>query len=98
MKWYIVLFLAIVLEAVVAYLKTIVVDRKIQWQTVLAILLGVTAALVYKIDLFVLSEATTLQTILGEILSGILISRGSDYIVAFIELIDNGAATIAKRE
>ena len=72
-----------------AYGKTLIVDRTIQWSTVAAMALGIVAALSFKVDLFEIAGVVTTVSYLGEVLTGILISRGSDYIVSFLETLDN---------
>ncbi len=52
MKWYALLFLSIVIEAVVTYAGTLFVDRRFQWQIAAAMLLGVSCALAFGVDLF----------------------------------------------
>ena len=79
MKWYAMLFLAIVIEAVITYAKTLFVDRKVQWQIAAAMLLGVGCALAFGIDLFAVAGGAAAVPYVGNILTGVLLSRGSNY-------------------
>lgn len=79
MKWYAMLFLAIVIEAVITYAKTLFVDRKVQWQIAAAMLLGVGCALAFGIDLFAVAGIPAAVPYVGNILTGVLLSRGSNY-------------------
>ena len=79
MKWYAMLFLAIVIEAVITYAKTLFVERKFQWQIAAAMLLGVGCALAFGIDLFAVAGIPAAVPYVGNILTGILLSRGSNY-------------------
>lgn len=75
-----IILMAIVIEGVVTYVKEIVVDKHISWQEIVAILLGVLVAVSYNADLLALFEQTANIPHLGQVLTGILIARGSNYI------------------
>lgn len=97
MDWKILLFMAIVVEAVVAYFKTIVIDRKVQWQTITAILIGIGVSVAFDINLFSIVGISSTISYVPQILTGILISRGSDYIVDFINAIGGNSELTASR-
>lgn len=82
------LFLAaIVVEGIVSYSKLIFVDKRFQWQNVAAIGLGVIIALAYRIDLFDIAGLAATIPYVGTVLTGILLSRGSNYIYEIIKKI-----------
>lgn len=75
-----VIMMAIIVEGLITYAKTFFAGGKFQWQQLLGIGLGVLVTLVYNIDVFSLLGITTVVPFIGAILTGILISRGSNYI------------------
>ncbi len=87
-----IIVMAIVVEALIEYAKTIgkaVADG--EWKTAVtqlaAILLGMLLCLMTGADLFQAVEITFLWPWLGYILTGILISRGANYASDFIKRI-----------
>lgn len=84
MKWYALLFLAIVIEAVITYGRTLFVDRRFQWQIAAAMLLGVGCALAFGVDLFAVAGVPAAVPYVGQVLTGILLSRGSNYVFDLI--------------
>ncbi len=84
--------MAIIVEGLITYLKTFFVAGKPQWQMLVGIGLGVTVTLVYNVDIFSLLGITSTIPFVGTVLTGILISRGSNYIFDLIETLQ-GAKT-----
>lgn len=77
--------MAIIVEGLITYTKTFFVDGKPQWQMLVGLALGVVVALVYNVDVFALLGITAAVPFVGAILTGILISRGSNYIFDLIK-------------
>lgn len=71
---------AVVIEGIVTYITTIVKDKKIEWKIILAIALGCLISFNLNLDVFALIGLDEANTIVGIILTGILISRGSNYV------------------
>ena len=84
MEWYAILFLAIVIEAVITYAKTLFVEKKFQWQIAAAMLLGIGCALAFGIDLFEVAGIPAAVPYVGTVLTGVLLSRGSNYMFDLI--------------
>jgi len=72
--------MAVVTEGVISYLKSLVVDRKIKWQMVAAVILGIIISICYGLDIPALLGIKSAVPFLSNIITGILISRGSNYI------------------
>lgn len=89
MKWYALIFVAIVIEGLITYAKTLFVDRKFQWQIFTAMVIGVVCALAFNIDLFALGGITSTVPYIGMVLTGILLSRGSNYVFDLIGKLTN---------
>jgi len=82
-----VILLSIVVEGVVTYVKTWFVDKHFQWQQLVTCILGIVIALAYAMDILSLFGVTSKVPYVGQILTGILLSRGSNYIFDFIKRI-----------
>lgn len=77
--------MAIVIEGVITYIKEIFVDKNVMWQQVLGIVLGIVVAIGYNADLFALFGLTSTIPLLGCVLTGVLLSRGSNYIFDLVK-------------
>ena len=77
--------MAIVIEGVITYIKEIVVNKNVMWQQVLGIVLGIVVAIGYNADLFALFGLTSTIPLLGCVLTGVLLSRGSNYIFDLVK-------------
>lgn len=80
MDWYSLIFSAIVIEGLITYGKTLVVDHKFQWQVLASMLLGMGCAVAFNIDLFATAGIEASVPYVGMILTGVLLSRGSNYV------------------
>jgi len=78
---------AVIVEALITYIKTFIVDGKFQWQLLVAIALGVLVAIAYKLDLLALVGMVSNIPYIGYVLTGVLISRGSNYVFDLVKLI-----------
>lgn len=87
MQWYSLLFVTVIIEALITYGKTIVREKKLQWQVLLSMALGVVCAFGFGIDLFAVAGIEAKIPYLGIVLTGILLSRGSNYIFDLISTI-----------
>ena len=77
--------MAIVIEGVITYIKEIFVNKNVMWQQVLGIVLGIVVAIGYNADLFALFSLTSTIPLLGCVLTGVLLSRGSNYIFDLVK-------------
>ena len=80
MEWYSLIFVAIVIEGIISYAKTLFVDKDFKWQILAAMGLGVLSAIAFGLDLFALAGINSQIPYFGMVLTGILLSRGSNYI------------------
>ena len=81
--------ISVVVEGLVTYAKMLVVDRKIEWQIVVAVALGVIFAIAYGIDVFAMLGMESIIPYFGSIMTGVLLSRGSNYIFDMFKTIRN---------
>ena len=75
-----ILHAAVVIEALVSYGKMIVVDKKIQWPVIIAIALGIAVAVAFGLDIFAQIGMRSTIPYFGIVLTGMVISRGSNYV------------------
>lgn len=78
---------AIIVEGIITYGKTFIKDGNFQWQMLLAIALGILVAVAYQLDVFLAFGMESAVPYLGCILTGILLSRGANYIFDLVKLI-----------
>lgn len=85
MEWFAIIFIAIIVEGVVEYIK--LASPKFaasRWIVPVTVLIGVGVAIAYNADLLAVAGLTTPVPYIGNVLTGILISRGSNYIYDLI--------------
>ena len=87
MQMFSVLVMSVLIEAVITYVRTIVVDKEIKWQIIVSIILSVALCLAYKIDIPALVGIVSPVSYVGNVLTGILVSRGSNYIFDLLKTI-----------
>jgi hypothetical protein len=75
---------AILIEALVEYYNLIVVKRKIVWKQVVTLCTGIIVALLFNADLFTAIGIPIAVPFVGSVLTGVLCSRGSNYISDFV--------------
>ena len=83
-----IVLMAIIVEGLITYLQQFIKMKKICWQMLISIIVGVFCTVAYEIDLFALFGMSTNIPFLGNILTGILISRGSNYIFDLIKQVN----------
>lgn len=84
-----VLILAMTVEALVEYANIIFAEQAFNWKQLAAALLGVSLAVLAQVDLFQVVGVTFAIPFVGMILTGILFSRGANYVSDFIKLIQS---------
>ena len=63
------------------------VDKEIKWQIIVSIVLSVALCLAYGIDIPALVGIVSPVSYVGSVLTGILVSRGSNYIFDLLKTI-----------
>ena len=81
----IIFILAITVEALIEYGK-LIFTAKINWKQIVAIILAVILAVAANVDLYKLLGVTFIVPYVGTILTGIMFSRGANYLADFIKL------------
>lgn len=88
-KWYALIFVAITIEGITSYIAELANNKQICWQMVLTIILGIISAVAFDVDIFISCGVSSKIPYFGNILSGILLSRGSNYVYELIGTITN---------
>lgn len=70
---------AILIEGIITYFNEFYVQGNICWQTLLSMALGIVISVAYRLDLPAYFNLKSNVPYVGCILTGILISRGSNY-------------------
>ncbi len=98
MKWYALIFITVIIEGLISYARMLIVDKRFQWQVFAAMALGVGCALAFKIDLFAIAGIPAALPYVGEILTGVLLSRGSNYVFDLLGRLDKAQTQAAALE
>ena len=75
----------ITVEALVEYLWTqLIVEHKLHWKQLITMILGIALALAANVDPYSAAGVTFAVPYLGNVLTGIVFSRGSNYFADFV--------------
>ncbi len=83
-KFTAILIMAISLEGIVGWFKMAIVDKVIKWQIVATGIGGIFVALAYGLDAPAMLGVASVIPYVGQIITGISIARGSNYIFDWI--------------
>lgn len=75
-----ILIMAVLIEAVISYIKAFAVDKKICWQVIVSVVFSVLICIAYNLDIPAAIGVCGSVRFVGNIITGILVSRGSNYI------------------
>jgi uncharacterized membrane protein AbrB (regulator of aidB expression) len=78
------IFGAVIVEGIITYARNFYTGGVFSWSLLASVVLGIAVAVVYKLDLLKDFNLTTKVPYVSNILTGILISRGSNYIYDLI--------------
>ncbi len=76
--------LAILTESIITYFKEFFVNGDFSFTMFFSVILGIAVAIAYKVDLLSCINLESTIPYVGNILTGILVSRGSNYLYDFI--------------
>ena len=77
--------LAILIEAIITYFNQFFVQENFCWQMLFSVVLGVVIAVAYKLDLPAHFNLNSQIPYVGCVLTGILLSRGSNYLFELLK-------------
>ena len=87
------ILMAIIVEGLITYVKEMIVDGKLQWQMLVSLAIGMLCAVMYGIDLFEMLGMHPLVPYVGCVLTGILLSSGSNYIFDLVKKLQGAGKT-----
>lgn len=79
--------LSIIVESVITYFKEFFVYGYFSISMIFSIILGISIAVIYKLDLPECFNLKSTVPYIGNILTGLLISRGSNYIYDVFKIV-----------
>ena len=80
---------AVLVESLITYINQFFIQEDFCWQMTLSLILGIIIAVAYKLDLPAHFNLKSEIPCIGCILTGILLSRGSNYVFDLIAKISN---------
>ena len=95
---------AVLIEAMITYINQFFVNGEFCWQMVLGLLLGVFFSIAYNLDIPSYFNLKSKLPFVGSVITGVLISRGANYVFDIIDKIGNiweliflGTKTLTKK-
>ena len=95
MEMYSIIVMSILIEAIITYTKTLVIEKNIQWQIIAAVILSIVICLLYGLDIPALVGIKSPVPYVGSIITGILVSRGSNYIYDLIKMLTSKKKSVS---
>jgi hypothetical protein len=92
MEFVTIFILALTVEALIEYGKLIFVEKTFNWKQIAACIGGVGLALAAQVDLYKIVGVDFVVPYLGMVLTGVIFSRGANYLSDFIKLLGGAAA------
>lgn len=83
------IMVAILIEGIVTYFNEFFISGNMPWQMICSLALGIITSVSYKLDLPKHLGLKSSIPYIGSILTGILISRGSNYLFDILKVITN---------
>lgn len=80
---------AIIIEGLVSYAGMVVKDKKFSWEIVCTIAIGCVVAFNANLDFFTLLGIPEKYSAIGTLLTGVLLSRGSNYVYDLYDKLTN---------
>lgn len=80
---------AIIIEGLVSYADMIVTDKKLNWKLIVTIAVGCLVAFNADLDFFALLGIPEKYSAIGTLLTGVLLSRGSNYVYDLYDKLTN---------
>lgn len=81
--------ITVLVEGIITYFNEFFVSGNAPWQMIFSVVLGIVVAIAYKFDLPRYLNMESNIPYVGCILTGILISRGSNYLYDLLKAITN---------
>lgn len=80
---------AIAIEGIISWAKTIITEKKIQWQVIASLAGSILLVLDLRLNIFSVIGLSEECPIIGQIITAIAISRGTNYFYEFYDRLTN---------
>lgn len=87
-KYMMLIFFAIITEAIVTYVDSALIND-FSFKLVLSLTFGVLISIAYKLDIPEYFNIKSNIPFIGNLITGIIISRGSNYVADFLSILKN---------
>lgn len=84
-----IVMISILIEALISYAKQLFVDRNLVWQQLVSLIIGIFVALSFSVDLPAAFGMKSLIPCVGQVITGIIFSRGSNYVADLLRKLQN---------
>ena len=88
MNFFNIFAVGIILEGIISYINMIA-KSELKYQCIVSIALGIVLSFAYDLDLLYIFGLESAMPYVGVILTGVLLSRGSNYIADLVKLLTN---------
>lgn len=85
-----ILVMSVLVEAVITYVKTWVVNKEFKWPMLVSAVLSIVICIAYGIDIPSAVGLSSSIPFVGTVITGVLISRGSNYISDLLKRLTKG--------
>lgn len=84
-----IIIMSVLIEGIITYIKTMVVEKKIKWQMIASVVLSIGICIAYGLDIPAAVGVESPVRFVGNIITGVLVSRGSNYIYDLLSKFGN---------
>jgi hypothetical protein len=77
---YLFIIVSVVCEGLISWIKTVYVEKKLQWQVIVALVISLFLVFDFNINFIALLGVTEKLSVIGYIVTAIFCSRGSNYV------------------
>ena len=83
------LMMSIFIEALISYFKEWFINKDLIWQQLVSLVIGVVVAISFGLDLPAVFGLKSLIPFVGQVMTGIIFSRGSNYVADLIKKLNS---------
>lgn len=75
-----IIIVSILIEALITYADEIFINKEVHWEQIVSIVIGIFVAVAFQVDLPKLFGLESVIPLVGQVITGIIFSRGSNYV------------------
>lgn len=84
-----IIMMSIFIEALINYFKEWFINKDVIWQQIVALVIGVFLAIAFQVDLPETFGLHSVVPFVGQVMTGIIFSRGSNYVADLIKKLNS---------